>query len=111
MAETARLLLPSVRVFIGMMVPLRGEQPDYGRRAKRTAPTLHFLLHHFFGGASTPEKTSTCSGRRAPRIWIAETAAFSSLSSVGVNRTSAAPMFSSMCHICVVPGMGTIHGF
>ena len=67
--------------------------------------------HHFVGGASTPEKTSTWSGRRAPRISIAETDAFSSASSGGVNRTEVAPMFSSMCAICVVPGMGTIQGF
>ena len=31
--------------------------------------------------------------------------------SVAVNCTAAAPMFSTMCAICVVPGMGTIHGF
>ena len=42
---------------------------------------------------------------------IAETDAFSSASSGGVNRTAAAPVFSSMCAICVVPGMGTIQGF
>ena len=30
---------------------------------------------------------------------------------MGVNRTASAPMFSSMCAICVVPGIGTIHGF
>lgn len=40
-----------------------------------------------------------------------ETAAFSSARSLGVNRTLAALMFSSICAICVVPGMGTIHGF
>ena len=41
---------------------------------------------------------------------MAETAAFSSIRSANVNRTSAAPVFSTMCAICVVPGMGTIHG-
>ncbi len=75
------------------------------------------LLHrhgnppHFFGGASTPDMASTPAGRRAPWISIADTAAFSSESSAGVNRTAAAPVFSIMCAICVVPGMGTIQGF
>lgn len=70
-----------------------------------------FAKPRFFGGASTPEKTSTASGRRCPRISIALTAEFSSVSSAGVNRTPAAPLFSSMCAIWVVPGIGTIQGF
>jgi len=37
----------------------------------------------FFGGASTPDITCTGSGRRAPRTWIAATAAFSCASSSG----------------------------
>jgi hypothetical protein len=36
---------------------------------------------------------------------------FISTSSAGVNRTVAAPMFSNICAICVVPGIGTIQGF
>jgi hypothetical protein len=51
------------------------------------------------------------SGSRAPRIAIAATDAFSSLISLDVNRTPSAAVFSSMCAICVVPGIGTIHGF
>jgi hypothetical protein len=42
---------------------------------------------------------------------IALTAEFSSVSSAGVHRTPAAPPFSSMCAICVVPWIGTIQGF
>src|SRR5512145_803020 len=63
------------------------------------------------GGASTPEKTSTESGSRAPRISMDETAAFSSATSDGVNAIDTPPIFSSICAICVVPGMGTIQGF
>ena len=36
---------------------------------------------------------------------------FSSSISSGVKRIPSAPMFSSICGIFVVPGMGTIHGF
>src|SRR6185503_13434057 len=69
------------------------------------------LFSYFFMGASTPENTSTASGRRCPLTSIARTAEFNSETSGGVKRTPTAPLFSTMCCITVVPGIGTIHGF
>ena len=46
-----------------------------------------------------------------PLTSIACTAQFSSASSAGVNQTASAPLLSSMCAICVVPGMDTTQGF
>ena len=63
------------------------------------------------GGASTSEKTRRLPRSRAPRIPIAETAALNSASSAGVKQIAAAPTLSTICAICVVPGMGTIQGF
>src|SRR6185436_10089353 len=71
----------------------------------------HNLLSYFFMGASTPENTRTASGRRCPLTSIALTAEFSSETSACVKRTLAAPLFSTMCCITVVPGIGTIQGF
>ncbi len=68
-------------------------------------------IAQLFGGASTSENTCTKSGRRAPRTSIAATARFSSVSSSGVKFTASEPIFSNICAICVVPGIGTIHGF
>jgi len=42
---------------------------------------------------------------------VTSAAVFNSAISLELNRTSPAPLFSSMCAICVVPGIGTIHGF
>ena len=63
------------------------------------------------GGASTSEYARTASGRRAPRTCIAATAALSSANSAVEKRIAEALLFSTMCGICVVPGMGTIQGF
>lgn len=43
--------------------------------------SVHSLLLYRFGGASTPEYASTSAGRRAPRISIARTDVFNSVSS------------------------------
>ncbi len=68
-------------------------------------------IRHFLSGASTSEKFSTKSGRRCPLTSNARIAELSSVSSSDVNLTSAAPLLSSKCAICVVPGIGTIQGF
>ena len=104
------LFLPS-ELFVHVPVHLCGHFQSAPSMARFRVMFSFFASPHFFSGASTPEKTSTASGRRCPRISIAETDEFSSASSAGVNRTAAAPLFSSICAICVVPGMGTIHCF
>src|SRR5215207_4711882 len=87
--------------------------PDAGRektgRPVDLVPTTG--RPYFLGGASAPDMASTSSGRRCPLTSIARTAESSSTSSAGANRTASAPLLSSMCAICVVPGMGTIQGF
>ena len=65
----------------------------------------------FFSGASTPEKTNTPSGKRCPFISIALTAESNSANSSCANLMLPAALFSIMCCITVVPGIGTIQGF
>ena len=77
--------------------------------ARMAAQVVH-MVSYGFGGASTSENACTSAGSRSPRTRTAEADALSSARSGGVNRTPAAPRFSSRCGIWVVPGMGTIHG-
>lgn len=84
---------------------------QHGRRAQDHAPRhIRHIPHDALNGASTPEKACTAGGRRSPFTMMAETAAVSSAASAGVKSRLAAPIFCILCAICVVPGIGTIHG-